>query len=73
MNASTEEAEAHAKVSVKENRVYCGNLTYNTTYKDLIDYMKEGGWNILDLVRGGKEVGSDRIRMEMTGSVLRVI
>jgi RNA recognition motif-containing protein len=45
MNASAEEAEAHAKQSVKENRVYCGNLTYATTYKDLTDYMKEGGWN----------------------------
>ena len=43
MNASAEEAEAHAKQSVKENRVYCGNLTYATTYKDLTDYMKEAG------------------------------
>jgi len=45
MNAPPEEAEAHAKQSIKENRVYCGNLTYSTTYKDLLDYMKEGGWN----------------------------
>lgn len=43
MNAPPEEAEAHAKQSIKENRVYCGNLTYSTTYKDLLDYMKEAG------------------------------
>jgi RNA recognition motif-containing protein len=43
MNAPAEEAEAHAKASVRENRVYCGNLTYSTTYTDLTDYMKEGG------------------------------
>lgn len=42
MNAPVEEAEAHAKVSVKENRVYVGNLTYNCTYKDLEEYLKAG-------------------------------
>lgn len=44
MNAPREEAEAHAKVSVKENRVYIGNLTYATTYRDLWDFMQEGGF-----------------------------
>lgn len=44
MNASPEEAEAHAKVSVKENRVYVGNLAYPTTYKDLEKFCQQGGW-----------------------------
>jgi RNA recognition motif-containing protein len=44
MNAPLSEAEAHAKVSVKENRVYVGNLPYNCTYQDLKNALKEGGW-----------------------------
>ncbi len=44
MNASLEEAAAHAKNSIKENRLYVGNLTYNTTYRDLQEFMKTGGW-----------------------------
>ncbi len=44
MNATTEEAEAHAKESIKENRVYVGNLSYTTTYKDLEKFCKKGGW-----------------------------
>jgi hypothetical protein len=62
MNASAEEAEAHAKQSVKENRVYCGNLTYATTYKDLTDYMKEGGWN--DMSRSSAGVAAARWERE---------
>ena len=44
MNAPVEEAEAHAKVSVRENRVYAGNLSYSTTYKDLEKFCQQGGW-----------------------------
>ena len=44
MNAPLSEAEAHARASVKENRVYVGNLPYNCTYMDLKNALKEGGW-----------------------------
>lgn len=44
MNAPLSEAEEHARVSVKENRVYVGNLPYNCTYMDLKNALKEGGW-----------------------------
>lgn len=44
MNAPTEEAEAHAKVSKRENRLYIGNLAYDCNYKDLEGFMKTGGW-----------------------------
>ncbi|KAJ9100648.1 hypothetical protein QFC21_003693 [Naganishia friedmannii] len=43
MNAPLSEAAAHAKVSVKENRVYVGNLPYNCTYQDLKNALKEAG------------------------------
>lgn len=43
MNAPKEEAEAHAAVSKRENRLYVGNLAYDCTYKDLEKFMKGGG------------------------------
>jgi hypothetical protein len=49
MNAPVEEAEAHAKVSVRENRVYAGNLSYSTTYKDLEKFCQQGGWTWISL------------------------
>lgn len=54
MNASVEEAEAHAKVSVRENRVYVGNLAYPTTYKDLEKFCSKGGWTVAPGVEGGR-------------------
>ena len=43
MNAPAEEAEAHAKVSKRENRLYIGNLAYDCNYRDLEGFMKQGG------------------------------
>ncbi|KAI9638822.1 uncharacterized protein MKK02DRAFT_31135 [Dioszegia hungarica] len=42
MNAPAEEAEAHAKVSKRENRLYVGNLAYDCNYKDLEAFIKPG-------------------------------
>jgi hypothetical protein len=42
MNAPAEEAEAHAKVSKRENRLYIGNLAYDCNYRDLEGFMKQG-------------------------------
>ena len=38
-----EEAEAHAKISKRENRLYIGNLAYDVTYRDLKKFMEQGG------------------------------
>jgi len=46
MNAPAEEAEAHAKVSKRENRLYVGNLAYDCNYKDLEKFMSGGGSRI---------------------------
>lgn len=46
MNAPAEEAEAHAKVSKRENRLYVGNLAYDCNYKDLEGLMKPGGFGL---------------------------
>ena len=46
MNAPTEEAEAHAKVSQRENRLYVGNLAYDCNYKDLEKFMSGGGFGL---------------------------
>ena len=63
MNAPAEEAEAHAKVSKRENRLYIGNLAYDCNYRALEGFMKQGGSGFgfslglgLDLVLG-LEVG----------------
>jgi hypothetical protein len=51
MNAPAEEAEAHAKVSKRENRLYVGNLPYDCNYKDLEKFMSGGGFG-LDFLSG---------------------
>ncbi|KAK8849790.1 hypothetical protein IAR55_005126 [Kwoniella newhampshirensis] len=47
MNAPAEEAEAHAKVSKRENRLYVGNLAYDCNYKDLEKFMSGAGGNVV--------------------------
>jgi hypothetical protein len=44
MNAEHEEAVEFAKVSKRENRVYVGNLSYEVKYRDLMEFMRGGGW-----------------------------
>lgn len=44
MNADPEEAAEIAKNSKRENRVYVGNLSYDVKYRDLIEFMRGGGW-----------------------------
>jgi hypothetical protein len=44
MNADHEEAVEFAKVSKRENRVYVGNLSYEVRYRDLMEFMRGGGW-----------------------------
>ena len=52
MNAEHEEAVEFAKHSKRENRVYVGNLSYDVKYRDLIEFMRGGGWGNLRLVFG---------------------
>jgi hypothetical protein len=47
MNADHEEAVEFAKVSKRENRVYVGNLSYDVKYRDLMEFMRGGGWGNL--------------------------
>ena len=61
MNADPEEALEFAKISKRENRVYVGNLSYDVRYRDLMEFMRGGGWGNLRLVfqfrvhrRGGR-------------------
>ena len=49
MNAPHEEAVEFAKVSKRENRVYVGNLSYDVKYRDLMEFMRGGGWGNLRL------------------------
>lgn len=44
MNAPHEEAAEFAKQSKRENRVYVGNLSYDVKYRDLMEFMRGGGW-----------------------------
>lgn len=44
MNAPHEEALEFAKQSKRENRVYVGNLSYDVKYRDLMEFMRGGGW-----------------------------
>ena len=44
MNAPHEEAAEFAKQSKRENRVYVGNLSYDVKYRDLIEFMRGGGF-----------------------------
>lgn len=50
MNAPHEEAVEFAKQSKRENRVYVGNLSYDVKYRDLMEFMRGGGWEDLRLV-----------------------
>lgn len=50
MNAPHEEAVEFAKLSKRENRVYVGNLSYDVKYRDLMEFMRGGGWGNLRLV-----------------------
>lgn len=47
MNAPQEEAEAHAKISRRENRLYVGNLAYDCNYKDLEKFMSGAGGKVI--------------------------
>lgn len=49
MNADHEEAVEFAKISKRENRVYVGNLSYDVKYRDLMEFMRGGGWGNLSL------------------------
>lgn len=61
MNADHEEAVEFAKISKRENRVYVGNLSYDVKYRDLMEFMRGGGWGNLRLdifsLHGGGEDG----------------
>lgn len=50
MNAPHEDAVEFAKQSKRENRVYVGNLSYDVKYRDLMEFMRGGGWGNLRLV-----------------------
>ena len=49
MNASHEEAVEFAKQSKRENRVYVGNLSYDVKYRDLMEFMRGGGWGNIQI------------------------
>ena len=52
MNAPHEEAVEFAKISKRENRVYVGNLSYDVKYRDLMEFMRGGGWgNLISLCK----------------------
>ena len=44
MNAPHEEAAEFSKQSKRENRVYVGNLSYDVKYRDLMEFMRGGGF-----------------------------
>lgn len=46
MNAEPDEALEFSKISKRENRVYVGNLSYEVRYRDLMEFMRGGGWGI---------------------------
>lgn len=50
MNAEHEEAVEFAKISKRENRVYVGNLSYDVKYRDLMEFMRGGGWGNFSLL-----------------------
>ena len=50
MNTDYEEVVEFAKTSKRENRVYIGNLSYDVKYRDLMEFMKGGGWGNFRLV-----------------------
>ena len=62
MNAPHEEAVEFSKQSKRENRVYVGNLSYDVKYRDLMEFMRGGGWGNLRSV----------LRVRVGGGVLRL-
>jgi hypothetical protein len=60
MNADHEEAVEFAKISKRENRVYVGNLSYDVKYRDLMEFMRGGGWGNLSLVFSSKRLWQQR-------------
>ena len=66
MNAPHEEAVEFSKQSKRENRVYVGNLSYDVKFRDLMEFMRGGGWGNLRLVLrysyglDGRDVGFSR-------------
>jgi len=48
--SNDEEAVEFAKTSKRENWVYVGNLSYDVKYRDLMEFMRGGGWGNLRLV-----------------------
>jgi hypothetical protein len=60
MNADHEEAVEFAKISKRENRVYVGNLSYDVKYRDLMEFMRGGGWGNLSSVFSSKRVWQQR-------------
>ena len=60
MNAPHEEAVEFAKQSKRENRVYVGNLSYDVKYRDLIEFMRGGGWGNLSLVSRNLQLAGRR-------------
>ena len=62
MNAPHDEAAEFAKQSKRENRVYVGNLSYDVRYRDLMEFMRGGGFRFsFGLGREGC-VGGRRLR-----------
>ena len=60
MNAPHEEAVEFAKISKRENRVYVGNLSYDVRYRDLMEFMRGGGFRFsFGLGREGCVGGGD--------------
>ena len=74
MNAPHEEAVEFAKQSKRENRVYVGNLSYDVKYRDLIEFMRGGGFGGIScsfsvLVLFERRLGRDAV-LRMCGGVL---
>ena len=72
MNAEHEEAVEFAKISKRENRVYVGNLSYDVKYRDLMEFMRGGGWgnfSLFDIIGGAwANGGCDDVCHEFLGS-----
>lgn len=60
MNADHEEAVEFAKISKRENRVYVGNLSYDVKFRDLMEFMRGGGWGNLSSVFSSKRLWQQR-------------
>lgn len=71
MNAPHEEAVEFAKQSKRENRVYVGNLSYDVKYRDLMEFMRGGGWGLAAVIFGGFGGGGGPCLAYRTGLVTR--